>query len=241
MTRRKVSTAIATPGGEGAALVEFIPKGKDYRIEAGAMTKHVACSIVAALDAVVKIGRDDLTALMTALSAARCGWPGSPWPMPFAVFTGGDCMFVRKHLRTLKPSEMMKAVLAASHLDAWAGERHLGLRAILARAEHFVGMYEARDLRPSKARATQVFIDVYAHAELLVVDQTEEWARVRRELSFMQPADIIDHARRMAAVVDGVRHARGEPSLAAALGLPEIAQSTAGVVPVLALRQGGRP
>jgi hypothetical protein len=223
------STALVQQAPASNTVVTFEGRSskRDYRVERGAVSFVEATTIATELDGTEALSAKDLERLLVVLCAARCGWETSPCPMDFATYTGPDCALVRSKRHALKPSEMLMAVLGATHLDTWARERNLTLRQILDRADHYVGLYRARRMTTDRNRATQVFLDVFREAENLAVDDADAWARARDRLVFMQPSEALDWARRMATEVDAVKLARGERAIAERLGLFELAASKA--------------
>jgi hypothetical protein len=197
---------------------------KEYRVDAGTVGVRKAVQMLADLDERAALDKEAMTALMVGLTALRVGDSTSPYPMPFATYSGADCALVRRKLSTMKPSELAKAVLGATHVDTWARERGLSLAQILGRCDHYVAAFEQRAQRPDKARATAIFINVFNVARSLAVEDVPEWESWRRRVSFMQPAELLDCARQMASVVDKARAPRGSQPLAVQLRYPELNQ-----------------
>lgn len=214
---------------ESLVLVDVEPRSSkaktSYRVNAGDISYQEATQAASAMDHLEKIGLDDFDTLMRCLTACRIGWEKSPNPLPFGLFSAADCTVVRKYLRVLKPSELVQAVLGASHIDTWAREQGLSLVRILQRADHYVGIFQLRQMRPDKARATHIFLEVFKAADRISSASSPEWEKASGQLSFMQTAEILEWARKMAAEVDRLRSSRRELPLSDSF--PELATSKA--------------
>lgn len=191
---------------------------QEYRVSYGDMSFKEACNVIAEMDNnVVRIGE-----LMRALCTLRMGGPGSPSPMPFAIYGGGDIALVQRKLKTMKPTELAKAILGATHRDAWASTKNLTLVQILSYADRYVAAFDSRRERISKERAHELFLAAYEHASRLTIEEAREWETKRKYLQSMSPAEAMDWARRMVAAVDKLRIDRNEQLLSVELGAPEL-------------------
>lgn len=226
-TKETSPGALATVG-QALALPEK-PKAREYRVAFGEMTMRDALATIAKLDTEAAAGwnTEAMEALMRSLTALRVGDSTTHQRMPFATYSGADCALVRRKLSAMKPSEIAKAVVGASHVDTWARERGLSLAQILAHADRYAAVFENRKVRPDKERASHVFLEVYKHASKLAVADSERWSGVRDRMSFLSAAELLDEARAMAAAVDQVRVPRGDAPLSLRLNLPEVRRESA--------------
>lgn len=202
--------ALLAPGDREALEAIDRTRRSEYRVDAGTFEVAAVLEVISGLDG-HRVDGVAFEALMFGLTALRVGNDKSPSPMPFATYNGADCAIVKRKLRTMKPSELAKAVLGATHIDQWARERGLSLAQILGRADHYVAAFDSRRVRPDRERATASFLRVYAHASSLAVPEVEEWSAVRARLSFLAVAEIEDWTRQMMERVDSLRRKRGAP------------------------------
>lgn len=141
-----------------------------YRINPGDVDERLIGAVLAGRADLPALNRERFSALVRVLVALRV----KHFKLPFDSYDGGTCSVIRKKLKTIRPSEMARAIIGASRHPYWSTKKP-ELAAILARAAVLQELADDKAPPPPRMKAVVVAEYVRVYPVAYELDWTARW------------------------------------------------------------------